>query len=190
MPATDFATNIAPADPQIFESQSGDAQMDAAERASDEASKPVTSKPLKGLFFGFAATVTVGLGLASWYVGVRIVAADEVVQSTKPASALLNALPAPTPAAVLPAVQEDSMGKADWRTVPPSYLYLQVAGLGLKQDTDFASSLTGKGFRAQVQMRDGATTRILIGPFSTHAELKQGQRKLQSSGILAVETTY
>ena len=73
--------------------------------------------------------------------------------------------------------------------MPPTSLYLQVAGLGPKQDAGFVRSLQTKGFRAQVQARD-ETARILIGPFSTHAEMEQAQRKLQSAGVLAVETAY
>ena len=34
------------------------------------------SRLLKGLLIGFAVTVTIGLGLTSWYVGSRIVAAN------------------------------------------------------------------------------------------------------------------
>ena len=43
------------------------------------------SKLLKGLLIGFAATVTVALALASWYVGVRIVAAKEAIPASSPA---------------------------------------------------------------------------------------------------------
>jgi hypothetical protein len=185
MPTTDCATNIG-----LLSSQGEDVQNESVRRVSGGASKPVTSKPLRGLFFGFAATVTVGLALAIWYVGVRIVATNEVVPSTMTAKRSVNAFPAPTPAVAPPAVNEGSMAADYWYTVPPASRYLQVAGLGLTQDTDFASSLQAQGFRAQVQMRDGATTRILIGPFLTHAELEQGQRKLQSAGVLALETSY
>jgi cell division septation protein DedD len=185
MPTTDCATNIALPDSQIPDAQSEDVPIEAARRASNGA-----SKPLKGLFFGFTATVTVGLALASWYVGVRIVAADEVALASTTTGSPVNVSPAPTPAAATPSVSEDSMAEAYWYSVPPAYLYVQVAGLGLKPDADFASSLQAKGFRAQVQMRDGATTRILIGPFSTHAEMEQGQRKLRSAGLPAVETAY
>jgi cell division protein FtsN len=34
------------------------------------------------LFFGFAVTVTLGLALGSWYVGLRIVAANQVAPPT------------------------------------------------------------------------------------------------------------
>lgn len=54
------------------------------------------SKLLKGLLIGFAATVTIALALASWYVGVRIVAANEAIPASTPAS--VAQIPAVLPA--------------------------------------------------------------------------------------------
>jgi hypothetical protein len=136
--------------------------------------------------------MTVGLALGSWYVGVRIVAADEVRPSSTVASGSLSAAPLTEvplpPVAVPPTRTEDSMAEAFWYTVPPEVLYLEVAGLGPKQDADFVRSLQTKGFRAQAQGRDD-NARIVIGPFSTHAEIDLARRKLQSAGVLAVETS-
>lgn len=123
---------------------------------------PAAPRRIKGLLFGFAS-VTVGLALGIWYVGVRIVSADEIV----------------------PATSTNGPFTKDARA-----LYLQVAGLGPKQGQDSVRSLENEGFRAQVQSRDEDHARILIGPFSTHAEMEQAQRKLQSAGVLAVETAY
>jgi hypothetical protein len=167
MPTTECATEVAP--PEL---PSDASPMDAAELPSNK-----TSKLLKGLLFGFAATVTIGLALASWYVGVRIVAADE----TSPSRATTGGHEAPA---------TDSMAEAYWYAVPaPVNLYLQVAGLGPKRDADFASSLQAKGFHAQVQSGEAGRTRILIGPFATRAELEETQRNLQSAGVLAVEAS-
>jgi len=66
MPTADGAAHAAFPDAQGF-----DCHIEVSESASQG-----TSKSLRGLFYGFAATVTAGLALASWYVGVRIVAAD------------------------------------------------------------------------------------------------------------------
>ena len=66
MPTTDCTAHAALPDAQDF-----DCQIEVSASASQG-----TSRPLRGLFFGFAATVTIGLALASWYVGVRIVSAD------------------------------------------------------------------------------------------------------------------
>jgi cell division septation protein DedD len=173
MPTTDYASEIA-----LPDSQAGEPSMERAQEASDEA-----SKPLKGLFFGFAITVTIGLGLASWYVGVRIASPDEVA-SAAPSAAAPPAATITTPKSVA----GNSMADAYWYTVPPAQFYLQAGGLGPKRDAAFVRSLGSKGFHAQVQARDSDDARILIGPFTTHAELERAQRRLQASGVLAVET--
>jgi hypothetical protein len=166
MSTRDCATEIAP-DAQSSGSPGPDSlsnvsQMEAARRASGG-----KSKPLKGLLFGFAATVTIGLALASWYVGVRIVAADEIAPSRTPA---------PTPAAPTPLAPT------------PADLYLQVAGLGPKRDEGFVKSLQAKGFPARIQTGDDA--QILIGPYPSRDDLEDGRRLLQSAGILAVEAAH
>jgi hypothetical protein len=133
---------------------------DSPPPASEEA-----SKPLKGLLFGFAATVTVGLALASWYVGFRIVASNAVISKIP--------VPSAAPAAA-----------------PPAKLYLQIAGIGPKRDAGLVGSLQAQGFRAQVQQGDSGDGRILVGPFSSPADMEQGRRKLQSAGVLALETAH
>jgi cell division protein FtsN len=181
MTTTDYAADIT-----LPDSQSENPPGDAQQRPPD-----VASKPLKGVVFGFAATITVGLALASWYVGVRIMSADEIVPAITTASAPVNSTPAPPPLAP-PAVTEDSMAEAFWYTVPPTVVYLQATSLGPQQDAGFVKSLRAKGFNAQVQTRsqtqDQDNARILIGPFSTHVEMEQAKRKLQSSGVLAIES--
>jgi cell division septation protein DedD len=178
MPATECATEIAL--PNLPREVPQDAPPQPA-------SQGAASRPLKGLLLGFAATVTVGLALASWYVGVRIVSADEVAPSNATTTAPVIAAPVPPPAAAPASATETSMAEAFWYTVPPTVLYLQVAALGPKQDASFVRSLQTKGFHAQVQARD-EDSRILIGPFSTRAAMEQAQRKLQSTGVLAIET--
>jgi len=201
MTTSDCATDIA-----LPASQGEDSQNQAAEQAPQRASCGA-SKPLKGLLWGFGVTVTIGLTLASWYVGVRIVAADEVtpastttgqsltstapVPSTapaQPAPSVQSTAPVPSTAPQQPAVRERSMAEASWYTVPPADLYLQVAGIGPRQDASYVRSLQAKGFGVHLQDGDRADdARILIGPFSTHAAMEQAQRKLQSAGVLAVE---
>jgi hypothetical protein len=165
MPTTECATGIAPPD-----LRTEDVQMEAPPRPSVGA-----SKRLRGLLFGFAATVTIGLALASWYVGVRIVAANGVVLPGITAVNSLNSSPAP-PAAT--------------PSAPVSNLYLQVAGLGPQQDAGFLRSLQAKGLNAQIQISDSDHLRILIGPFSTRAEMEQEQSKLRSTGVLALENAH
>jgi cell division septation protein DedD len=176
MLTTDCATDVAPSDSQNYRSQ-----MDAAEMASGG-----PSKPLKGLVFGFAAIVTIGLALASWYVGVRIVSADEGVPSGTAATPILTVPGSSPSAAPAPTAAPPAAAKHP----PAPEIYLQVAGLGRKQDVRFVRSLEAKGFRARLQGREGQDARILIGPFASHAGLELAQRKLQSTGVLAIETGY
>jgi cell division protein FtsN len=171
MPTTECATEIAQPN-----TQSDASQPDCTPPAAAQA-----SRLLKGLLLGFAATVTIGLGLASWYVGVRIVAADEIAPSSAPIAA---------PALAPRAVAKDSMAETFWYTVPSANLYLQTAGLGPQQDAGFVRSLQAEGFKAHVQVGDEGHSRILIGPFPTQAEMERGRRKLQSVGVLSVETAY
>lgn len=182
MPTTDCATDL-----ELAELQSDDSQTGAARQP------PGTSKSLKGLLLGFAATVTIGLALASWYVSVRIVSADEVASSSATISAPVTSSPAPGPSPIATAnsAEDKSIAEAYWYTVPPADLYLQAAGIGPKQDASFVTSLRAKGLRAQVQAGDRAdNARILIGPFTTHVEMEEAQRRLQSAGVLAIETAH
>jgi hypothetical protein len=148
------------------------------------------SRHLKGVLIGFAATVTIGLALASWYVGARIVDANETV----PVSTMSASQPVPTP-------QPASLAGLSARPAPPlPDLYLQVAGLGPRKDSSFVKSLEAKGYRARVVVNTKASTnasaanqedsRILIGPFVGRSSLEAAARKLQSAGVLAIETAY
>jgi hypothetical protein len=113
MSTRDFATEIAP-DAQGSDSPGPDSLSDASQMVPARRASGGKSRSLKGLLFGFAGTVTIGLALASWYVGVRIVAANEIAPFGTPAP---SRAPGPSPVAA-----------------PPADLYLQVAGLGPKRD--------------------------------------------------------
>jgi hypothetical protein len=176
MPTTECATDM-----PLPVLQSEDARREAVSDALDGARPTFCgSKPLKGLFLGFTATVTIGLGLASWYLGVRMVAADEVA----PSSPTKQAPPLAAPIAAVP------VAAAPIAVIPPVNLYLQVAALGPKQDAGFVRSLRAKGFQGEVQTGDDGSARILIGPYSTRTAMEQARRKLQLTGVLAVETAY
>jgi hypothetical protein len=164
MPTTDCAVEQPALDPSLDPVE--DSQINARPLAFARISK------LKGLFFGFTATVTVGLALGSWYVGVRIVAADEI--------GLKNAAPAP---------EKTSMAKALWSTVPSSQFYLQVAGFGPKRSADLLSALRTEGLQAQVQAGENAHSYILIGPFPNLADMEREQYKLLLEGVLAADAT-
>ncbi len=144
------------------------------------------SKLLKGLLIGFAATTTIALALASWYVGVRIVAANQATPASSPA-------PIQHPQAVIPAAQPDSAPANFWDVVagPIPALYLEVASLGAEKDSSFLKRLEKKGYGARIEaaanQEDG---HILIGPFSARSELEEAERKLRSAGVLATETVH
>jgi cell division septation protein DedD len=74
---------------------------------------------------------------------------------------------------------------------PPPDLYLEVAGLGPRQDASFMKGLAAKGYRTRIQSATNQEDRrILIGPFAVQSALEKAERKLQSAGVLAVEVTY
>jgi hypothetical protein len=160
----------------------GDQQAGLVQNESDGA-----SSLLKSLLIGFAATVTIGLALASWYVGERILAAHEVgpvstavnppakVSSSQPAVAM------PPPALARLSIEAPP---------PPPDLYLQVAGLGPRQDASFVKELEAKGYRASIQSAaNQEDNQILIGPFAGQSSLEKAERQLQSAGVLAREAT-
>jgi cell division septation protein DedD len=190
MATTDYATEITLTDLPDSPSQREE-DCGASEGASECA-----PRSRKGVMFGFAATVTVGLMLASWYVGIRIVSADEGTSSRAAANSALSTAHQISPSAVAtpvaPATPVASV--AATLTVPSSALYLQVGALGPKQDMSFARSLEKKGFRVHVEARAGiradADERVLIGPFSTQTEMNRARHKLQAAGVLAIETEY
>jgi hypothetical protein len=153
------------------EPELADPQADPVQKISEGA-----PRLLKGLLIGFAATVTIGLALASWYVGVRIVDAKEAV----PASAAPSSLTPPAPS------------KQEGATVAPRRaLYLQVAGLGPQRDASFVKGLAAKGYSARIQSpANGGGSQILIGPFDGPSALENARRQLQSAGVLVIELAY
>ncbi len=149
------------------------------------------SKPLKSVLIGFAATVTIGLALASWYVGVRIVDAKEAV----PVSTAINTVSTSQPAPALepPAFAPAPLTQAAATVAPPPQpdLYLQVAGLGPRKDATFVKRLGAKGYRARIQSpTNQADSQILIGPFAGPSSLEKAKRKLAAAGVLAIETAF
>ena len=161
-----------------------------------------SSKALKGLLIAFAGTTTIALGLAIWYLGHRIAAPGNGAPSIASGAGKFPAIAAPWNTSLTNSQNAARPALSPWPIdafapiersagyVPPVNLYLAIAGLGIKSDNGLANSLQAHGYRAQVQMRDGATTRILIGPFSTQTEREQAERTLRWNGILTVETPF
>jgi cell division septation protein DedD len=155
--------------------------------------EPVHARPdhgsrlLKRLLIGFATTVTVALTLAGWYVSGRIVASDETHFSAPATPVAPVAAPQAVPVSVI-AVDPAPQVVA---TPPAPELYLQVATLGAKQDAKYIRQLEAKGFHAKVDFDSKEeVSRILIGPYSQRAALEKAQRKLATTGILAMESAY
>jgi len=143
---------------------------EAAETSED------ASRALKGLLIGFAATVTVGLGLASWYVGARIEAAGGEKANRAPAASKAAVASPPQPPTAV---------------APPPELYLSVAGLGAQKDPIFANKLEAEGYQARIQSgTDQEGDRILIGPFAGRTALEEAERTLAADGVLATEIIY
>jgi hypothetical protein len=154
-------------------------------------------KLLKSVLIGFAATVTVGLALASWYVGVRIVDAKEAAPVSPAIDIPANGSSSqPAPALEPPAAAPSIQAAATVAPPPQPDLYLQVAGLGPRKDASFVKGLQAKGYRARViesaseSSADQEDSQILIGPFAGPRSLERAKRKLQAAGVLALETAY
>jgi cell division protein FtsN len=70
-------------------------------------------------------------------------------------------------------------------------LYLEVAGLGPLQGASFVKGLAAEGYRTRMRSATNQEDRrILIGPFEGRSALEKAERKLQSTGVLALEVTY
>jgi len=156
-----------------------------------DVSSPPASRPGKHVLLSFAGTVGIGLTLGSWYLGARIVASDTTAQPIADqvhAGNRASSAPSASTSVQQAGAPAGSEMERYSNSVAVSPLYLQAAGIGPKQDASFARSLRAKGFHAQVQAIDAGSTRIVIGPFSSRAEMDQVRHKLQSAGVLAIES--
>jgi len=145
------------------------------------------------VYVGFAGTVALGLSLAGWYVGGRILAAEQSSSVPSPlvtSKEIVTPMPEIKPVQAIPA--EVPPAPAQEATKPAPQLFLEVAGLGTKQDALFIKKLRAKGLSARVDAasKEEDDRRILIGPFSEPQAIQKAQRKLQAQGILALERSY
>jgi cell division septation protein DedD len=154
------------------------------------------------VYMGFAGTMALGLSLAGWYVGGRILAAEQPSPVTIASPAVISpSLPSAAPvitakessASVQPVQAADLRPEVvEAPAAPPApQVFLEVAGLGSKQDALYVKKLRAKGFSARIDVGDKADDRrILIGPFADRQAVGKAQRKLQAQGILALERAY
>ena|SRR5579862_2509828 len=147
---------------------------------------PVPERKTRGVYVGFATLVTVGLALAGWYVGQRILVAQAPLPVTEP---FTSAPVDPMPAAARPTIPTAPLAEASQPLLPLTEYYLQVSALGTAQDLKFLKQLQARGFKAHLETtpRD-QTGLILIGPYTDQPAVRRAGARLADSGILATET--
>ena len=149
----------------------------------------------KRVFIGIAATITVGLALAGWYVGGRIFAFEKVHAATKtqivpvaPAPIIaksVEATPVVEPVTVVPA--------SEWETVEPKSgeLYLQLATMGPNSTNEYLKVLDAKGIHPRIAPGPSENLhRLVIGPYSDKAALEKEQQALEAAGIQFIARRY
>jgi cell division septation protein DedD len=154
-------------------------------------------KQAKRVFIGIAATITVGLALAGWYLGGRIFASEKVHAAaiTKPAA------PAPVIAPVIaqtieatPVVEPVTVAPASaWDTVEPKSgeLYLQLATMGPNSTNEYLKVLDANGIHSRVAPGPSENLhRLLIGPYPDKAALEKEQQELEAAGIQFMARRY
>ena len=172
----------------------------------------LAKKQAKRVFIGFAATVTIGLVIAGWYVGGRIFAAEKVHAAsaiTRPVSALPVAAVAPTIAKTFEAtpVEEPVAVAANaakpetapaapapvWNRVEPQSgdLYLQLATMGPNSTNEYLKILDAKGIHPRIAPGPSENLhRLVIGPYPDKAALEKEQQELESAGIQFIARRY
>src|SRR5215472_10183687 len=151
----------------------------------------------KRVFIGFGVTVIVGLAIAGWYVGGRILAAQKahpiamtkpVLSAPKTAEPVIAAPPVAEPASVSP--ESPRPASADvtqtWNTVDPQpgELYLQLATMGPHSTNDYLKILDTKGIHPRIAPGPSENLhRLVIGPYPDKASREKEQLELETAGI-------
>jgi len=163
------------------------AQISEIDGFQDEALAP---RRTRGVYVGFASLVTIGLALAGWYVGERILVAQAPHTGPEP---LAPAAAYPTPAPASPSTGASS-SPLTAQALQPALLplmaeyYLQVTALGTPQDLKFLQQLQSRGLKAHLETTPtDQTGLILIGPYDGEPALRRARARLAASGILANE---
>ena len=161
----------------------------------------------KRVFIGFAATITIGLAIAGWYVGGRIFAAEKVHAAAieKPAAAgpvivkSVEATPVVEPIVAEPINVAPKTAKPSetatpaWDTVEPQSgdLYLQLAAMGPNSTKDYLKALDAKGIHPRIAPGPSENLhRLLIGPYPDKAALEKEQQELEAAGIESIARRY
>ena len=169
-------------------------------------------KQAKRVFIGFAATISIGLALAGWYMGGRIFAAQKtrtvtIAKAVPVAAPVANPAPSPVvvaePVAAEPIVEPVTVPaeKANpsntetpaWNTVDPQSgeLYLQLAAMGPNSTNDYLKTLDAKGIHPRIAPGPSESLhRILIGPYPDKAALEKEQSELEAAGVQFMARRY
>jgi cell division septation protein DedD len=155
----------------------------------------------KRVFIGIAATITVGLGLAGWYLGGRIFASEKVHAAaiTKPATApviatTVEATPVVEPVTVTAETPKPTADSPTaWNTVDPQSgeLYLQLAAMGPNSTNEYLKMLDAKGIHPRIAPGPSDNLhRLVIGPYPDKAALEKEQLELQAARIQFIARRY
>lgn len=160
-------------------------------------------KQAKRVFIGLAATITIGLAMAGWYVGGRIFAADKVhaagvAKPVSPAPVIsvpvaAPVIPQPVAVPVVEKAKSSDAPKPAWNTVnpQPGDLYLQLAAMGPNSTNEYLKALDAKGIHPQIAPGPSENLhRLVIGPFPDKAALEKEQQDLQTAGIEFMARRY
>jgi cell division septation protein DedD len=155
------------------------------------------TKQAKRVFIGLAATITIGLVIAGWYVGGRIFAVDKVHAAAaiaKPISSTVEATPVAEPVTIPHETPKTSdAATAAWNTVDPQpgELYLQLATMGPNSTNEYLKALDSQGIHPRIAPGPSDNLhRIVLGPYPDKAALEKQQQELEASGIQFMARRY
>jgi cell division septation protein DedD len=168
---------------------------------NQETSANPAQKQTKRVFIGFAATISIGLAIAGWYVGGRIFAAERT-HPVAVAKAVQSApvISEPVPVAAIAEPVAIPLEKPKPPAAPPvrvsvdprpGEVYLQLAAMGPRTTDDYIKSLEGKGIHTRIASGPAQDLyRILIGPYTDKAALEKEQQELRAAGIETLVRAY
>jgi cell division septation protein DedD len=181
-------------------------------KSNPETPADLAKKQAKRVFIGFAATITIGLVIAGWYVGGRIFAAEKVHAASviaRPVAAVPVAAPTPVVAKPVdvasvtePVAVATDAAKSEtapvapapvWNRVEPQAgdLYLQLATMGPNSTNDYLKILDAKGIHPRIALGPSENLhRLLIGPYPDKGALEKEQQELEAAGIEFIARRY
>jgi len=186
--------------------------INAEIQPNPETPADLAKKQAKRVFIGFAATITIGLVIAGWYVGGRIFAAEKVHAASavaRPVTAVPVAVPAPVVAKPVevssvmePVAVATDAAKPEtapvapalvWNRVEPQSgdLYLQLATMGPNSTNEYLQILDAKGIHPRIASGPSENLhRLVIGPYPDRGALEKEQQELEAAGIEFIARRY